>query len=83
MGVDSPVIGRSGSTMIIAIPSLPLWSRGGTAVPGRRPVLVDLLEQDDPSPSATGRAASALSRALADDARHQTARRHASSQSGQ
>jgi len=45
-------------------------------------VLVGLLEQDDPSPSGTGRAASVVARLPADDAHPKTARRHAALKSG-
>ena len=51
-----PVTGRVASTMVIAIPSLSTWSRGGTHVPGRRPCRASCSQQPARSPSGTGRA---------------------------
>ena len=53
---NHPLTGQV-STMVIAIPSVSLSSRGGTHVPGRRPWTIGLGQQADRSPSGTGRAA--------------------------
>ena len=58
VGVDSIGDGACGFYEGHGHPFLSQSSRGGTAVPGRRTVLVDLREQAGLSPSGTGRAAS-------------------------